>query len=42
MANITYYVTVPFKLTDDGIFAETGIQCPTERSAIAQGKECRR
>ena len=38
MAQITYYVMVPFKLTDDGVFAETGIQCPTERSAIAQAK----
>jgi hypothetical protein len=38
MANITYFVVVPFKQTQDGLVAEQGIQCPSERSAIAQAR----
>ena len=38
MAHITYFVVVPFKRTEDGLVAEQGIQCPSERSAIAQAR----
>ncbi len=38
MAYITYFVVVPFKQTENGLVAEQGIQCPSERSAIAQAR----
>ena len=40
MAEITYFVVVPFQETESGLVAEQGIQCPSERSAIAG--PCRR
>lgn len=38
MAEITYFVVVPFQETENGLVAEQGIQCPSERSAIAQAR----
>ena len=38
MAEITYFVVVPFQGTENGLVAEQGIQCPSERSAIAQAR----
>lgn len=38
MAEITYFVMVPFQETESGLVAEQGIQCPSERSAIAQAR----
>lgn len=35
---ITYFVVVPFRRTEDGLVAEQGILCPSERSAIAQAR----
>ena len=38
MAEITYFVVVPFQETENGLVADQGIQCPSERSAIAQAR----
>jgi hypothetical protein len=38
MAEITYFVVVPFEETDGGLVAGQGIQCPSERSAVAQAR----
>ena len=38
MAEITYFVVVPFQETESGLVVEQGIQCPSERSAIAQAR----
>lgn len=38
MAEVTYFVVVPFQETESGIVAEQGIQCPSERAAIAQAR----
>lgn len=38
MAEITYFVVVPFQETENGLVAGQGIQCPSERSAIAQAR----
>ena len=38
MAEITYFVVVPFQEKENGLVADQGIQCPSERSAIAQAR----
>ena len=38
MAEITYFVMVPFKDADGDLVAEPGVQCPSERAAIAQAR----
>jgi hypothetical protein len=38
MAEITYFVVVPFQESEDGVVAEQGIQCPSERSAMSQAR----
>jgi hypothetical protein len=38
MAEITYFVMVPFQEADSGLVAGQGIQCPSGRSAIAQAR----
>ena len=38
MAEITYFVVVPFQETENGLVADQGIQSPSERSAIAQAR----
>jgi ABC-type branched-subunit amino acid transport system substrate-binding protein len=38
MAEITYFVMVPFKDADGDLFAEQGVQCPSEGSAKAQAR----
>lgn len=35
---ITYFVVLPFRETESGLIVEQGIQCPSERSAIAQAR----
>lgn len=36
MAEIAYLVVVPFPEMENGLVAQQGIRCPSERSAIAQ------
>lgn len=38
IVEITYFVVVPFQETENGLVADQGIQCPSERSAIAQAR----
>lgn len=38
MAEITYFEVIPFQETESGLVAEQGIQCPSERWAIAQAR----
>ena len=36
MANVTFFVIIPFKKMRGGLVAQTGVQCQSERSAISQ------
>lgn len=38
MASITYYVMVPFTQVKGAVSAGNGVQCPSERSAVAQAR----
>jgi ABC-type branched-subunit amino acid transport system substrate-binding protein len=38
MAEITYFVMVPFKDADGDLVAEQGVQCPSDGSAKAQAR----
>ena len=38
MANVTFFVMIPFKKMRGGIVAQTGVQCQSERSAISQAR----
>jgi hypothetical protein len=38
MANVTYFVMVPFKDAEGELVAEQGVQCPSEGSAKAQAR----
>ena len=38
MAEITYFVMVPFKDAGGELVAEPAVQCPSERTAIAQAR----
>ena len=36
MANVTFFVMIPFKRMKGGIVAQAGVQCSSERSALSQ------
>jgi len=38
MADVTYFVMVPFKDAEGELVAEPGVQCPSEGSARAQAR----
>lgn len=38
MASKTYFVMVAFKRVKGGLVAQAGVQCPSERSAVAQAR----
>lgn len=38
MADVTYYVAVPFELTDEGLIAGEGADCPTAGAALMRAE----
>lgn len=38
MANVTFFVMVPFRQSEGEVIAETGVQCPSKHAAIAQAR----
>lgn len=38
MANVTFFVMIPFKKMRGGIVPQAGVQCTSERSAISQAQ----
>lgn len=38
MANVTFFVMIPFKRMKGGIVAQAGVQCSSERSALSQAR----
>ena len=38
MASKTYFVMIAFKRVKGGLVAQAGVQCPSERSAVAQAR----
>ncbi len=39
MANVTFFVMIPFKKMRGGIVAQAGVQCSSERSAMSQARD---
>lgn len=38
MANVTFFVMIPFKKMKGAIVAQAGVQCSSEKSAISQAR----
>ena len=38
MASVTFFVMVPFRLSEGEVIAEAGVQCPSKHVAIAQAR----